>query len=248
MTPSKSSTTTTTTTSTGPATHLMLLTLLLVSLLWMPGAQAYPGGAPGNRCGQMMPSHSTAQPQPMGGMAPFTIVASSAYYYGGKRLTVTVSGVGAAMLRGLMLQARDSSSPPTLVGTFSLKDGDSQLKLLPCTDITGTAVTHTGRADKSSVAAYWTAPMNNVGNVTFMATVVQNFTTFYVGLTSTPVRYMAMNNDMNSDMNNDMNSDMNNDMNSDMNNDMKKDNMNSGEFVAGSFAVLMAALLLSRLF
>ncbi|KAK7099726.1 hypothetical protein V1264_022787 [Littorina saxatilis] len=140
-----------------------LLSCVILLTLAVSGVHGYPTGAPLTQCADMTPQHGVAA-RPIIPSIPYSVTMSKNTYYSGERHTVMVMG-GNSQFKGLMLQARDANGQR--VGTFSLSPGDLSLKLLDCGGVAGTAVTHTGRNLKNSVTVTWTAPMMDMGSVTF---------------------------------------------------------------------------------
>ncbi|KAL8586799.1 hypothetical protein ACOMHN_061312 [Nucella lapillus] len=219
--------------------HLSAAVLLALTLV-PQGARAYPTGATLSECDSMMPNHRTASAQPANVNVPFTITPSKMTYYGGEKIMVTVTG-GNTMFKGLLLKAMTSSA--SFVGSFSATSQGSPVKFLGCSNMQNSAVTHTNRDLKTSVVFYWTAPSASVGNVTFRATVVQQFDTFFVGVTSEPVAYMMMNNSMMTPESMPTTTTM---MNNNNNNNITTPG-NNGMLMASSIVVTFACFFLSQL-
>ncbi|GAB6032329.1 hypothetical protein CHUAL_010969 [Chamberlinius hualienensis] len=144
--------------------------------LFVYSTSAFPHGAPPDICvTNLVPSHGGNRPQPSTG--PYTIVASSRTYSPGKPITVILKGSGQSF-KGFAIQAQDfQTGEPILNGEWR----GTGIKQLPCG-----AVTHTSPASKTKVEVTW-VPKGS-GEVIFLATVVETYDTFYVGIKSSSTR------------------------------------------------------------
>ncbi|KAL3869445.1 hypothetical protein ACJMK2_042126 [Sinanodonta woodiana] len=132
-------------------------------------------GAPGSKCADMLPSHGSTFAQR--DASPYTVKVSSTTYKAGDQITVTISG--RAEFRGFLLVAKQIDGTP--VGSFVSTETGS--RVISCTH-GGQALTHTSKNLKSRVITQWTAPDIAVGNIVLIATVVADYTEFWVNIKS----------------------------------------------------------------
>lgn len=160
----------------------MLTTYLLMSALIAAQVTAFPNGAPRSACASMAPIHMLFGAQDV--EAPFSLLVSSPQANAGSFVTVTLQADGDSDFRGYMIQAR-SGAETTGLGSWDTEG--SQGKTLDCPGGTANAVTHASRMRRRSETFLWTPPADFQGQVTFKATVVVGFRTYYTDLLSTPV-------------------------------------------------------------
>lgn len=139
---------------------------------------AYPNGAPIEQCEQMTPDANLHGAEPSTDPTPYTIETSVSKYKPGDQVTVTIKGT----FKGFMLQARDNTE--TRVGEFS--DFPPETQKRNC-DNGGHYITHKDNNDKTGLEFVWTAPNNGPEKITFVATVVQQKTKFWVKVQSDEV-------------------------------------------------------------
>ncbi|XP_061171763.1 putative defense protein 3 [Saccostrea echinata] len=154
---------------------LLCLNLLIVAVI------GYPSGAPPSVCETMVPGHRGAVQT---GASSFTLTMNSTSYTAGDVIEVTVSG---GTFRGIFIQARSANCSTVTLPTFSLMTNEGNLKTLTCNSVADSAVTHTTKSDKTQAKFYWT-PAANVGHIYFRATVVQVYSTYWVGIQSSVLR------------------------------------------------------------
>ncbi|KAK6165998.1 hypothetical protein SNE40_022795 [Patella caerulea] len=147
------------------------------------GVYSFGSGAPIKACVNMMPVHPNVSPQTS--TSPYTIAVSSTTYKPSQQITVTISGGGNH--QGLLVQAR-KSSVATPIGTFSTPS--AQTKTTQCT-ATGDSWTHSSNTNKTTSTVIWTAPSNDMGDITFKATVAQDYNTYWLNHQSQALTYMS---------------------------------------------------------
>ncbi|XP_051734165.1 putative defense protein [Ctenopharyngodon idella] len=156
--------------------------LILVFWLNLHTLTAFRNGQVTQACMSMTPEHgnnaSTLEP-------PYTVTSDASNYTDGQVITVTLQA-NETGFRGFLLQARDEKGP---VGTFTVMENS---QLLTC-GTEGSSVSHTSNDDKSNIVVQWKAPSSNNTDIWFRATFVQNFSIFWVGVQSDPVRFLATN-------------------------------------------------------
>ncbi|KAG8191009.1 hypothetical protein JTE90_010867 [Oedothorax gibbosus] len=134
---------------------------------------AWPSGAPSKACDSLMPQHGANRPQ-SARSAPYTLVQSTDSYRPGDQVIVYVRG--SVPFKGLLIQAFDPRTNATL-GEWV--EGGGLKQLAECA-----AMSHADNRDKKAATLVWRAPTQH-GNVRFRGTVVQQFNTFYHGLSAT---------------------------------------------------------------
>lgn len=165
-------------------TSLLRVTVLLVTLSVSGlGVHGYPDGAPAFACNDVAPQHGNNLPQPVTPDVPFTVTPAKYTYSPGEQIAVTVNATAeGGKYRGVLLQARDPNNQ--VAGTFTVDADDIYHQLLACAGVPGSAVTHTNRHGKEFVTVMWTAPPTDVGDITFKMTLVETFSSFWVGITA----------------------------------------------------------------
>lgn len=160
---------------------------LIIFTIIVQAALAHPDGAPLEACTTMTPRHGSTQPQ-----APQTAKHDiKAFMNGGNSVEITIASkpVKLEAFKGFFLQARngDNSQPQSgsPVGTWDLTSSNGMAKGVSCSGMPMSAVTHVDNKEKTLVNLRWTPPPNLSGSVVFVATVVQQFDTLWVGLQST---------------------------------------------------------------
>ncbi|XP_036434454.1 putative ferric-chelate reductase 1 [Colossoma macropomum] len=160
----------------------MLAWLMLLVCVRM--VQGYDTGLVSGSCGDMTPSHRGNSAQ--NSQAPYSISTDTSSYIDGQEITVTLAAQSGSF-KGFLLEAREvgGSNP---VGSFTLVSSNTQL--LPCSSQANAAVSHTSASSKSQIQSKWKAPSSgNSKNIEFRATVVRDFSTFWVGVKSAAVTY-----------------------------------------------------------
>ncbi|XP_056279662.1 putative ferric-chelate reductase 1 isoform X1 [Pseudoliparis swirei] len=145
----------------------------------------FPNGSVAFSCGSMAPSHppytaSTSSP-------PFTLSTSSATYRPGGVITVTVEVKNSSTeFQGFLLQARSRKGSEEVwpVGSFT-NISRSLFTALHCNNMQNSTVSQASGVKKKKVQVMWEAPSNsNYRDVYFSATLVQDYTTFWVQMKS----------------------------------------------------------------
>ncbi|XP_034469550.1 putative ferric-chelate reductase 1 [Hippoglossus hippoglossus] len=150
----------------------------------------FPNGSVAFSCGNMMPVHPPYKPSTSN--PPFTLSTSSATYTPGGVITVTVEVVknSSTEFQGFLLQARSRQGNALLwpVGKFTNID-TSLFRALACQNMEDSTVSQASAAKKKKVQLTWEAPRNSgSGDIYFSATLVQDYTTFWVQLNSSSLR------------------------------------------------------------
>ncbi|XP_060889187.1 uncharacterized protein LOC132960320 isoform X2 [Labrus mixtus] len=149
---------------------------ILTGLNFIMNIDGYSGGAVPAVCGSMEPKHGSFKPKET--TPPFNI-----YYQGGNgAFTVSLQGNDSNAFVGFMLAALDDGGHH--VGHFTPIDSEVT-QLLNCGGLAASAVSHKNNQEKRSFRVHWIAPETRLSkDITFRATVVQKFGTFWVNVNS----------------------------------------------------------------
>ncbi|KAG4071098.1 hypothetical protein HA402_013412 [Bradysia odoriphaga] len=152
---------------------------LLLSITQL--SYAFPDGADPQSCRNQVPVHPPHQAQTS--PAPFTVTTSVPSVSPGQQISVFITRTNTAtVLRGFMIEARSAAG--AILGQFLPTAG---MRLAACTPV-GSTATHSNADQRVSITLTWVPPPTGfVGNVVFHATAVQDFATFWTGITSPPL-------------------------------------------------------------
>lgn len=157
---------------------------MIVLFSLVTSAFCRPDGAPVEACTQLIPQHPPNVP--MAGSGPFTlnVTIPSIGYIPGNGYEVTLSSDNPNVtFRGFVIQAR-TQPENNLVGSFIIVDEQTRLQecQLSGEDPVSTSgtITHTSRTNKTSVSLRWVAPSAGTGPITFIYSVVANYSTYWV--------------------------------------------------------------------
>ncbi|HET7844381.1 MAG TPA: Reeler domain-containing protein, partial [Xanthomonadales bacterium] len=118
-----------------------------------------------------VPQHGFSATPGSGG---YTLVVPASYLPGE---TVTVSLTGTTAFKGLLLSGRNGNELP--VGSWQFPSG--YRGVVDCGGSSTNTLTHSSAATKAPPVAFaWTAPSSATGFVTFRATIMVDFATFFV--------------------------------------------------------------------
>ncbi|KAK3772862.1 hypothetical protein RRG08_024047 [Elysia crispata] len=167
------------------ATRVLGFIVTICSMCFIEGVSGYSRGAPYSTCFTRYPKHNHSPTQTEDN--PYTIELSQSSYVVGETVEVKISSSDPDEhpIRGFQIAAfveNPKYEHMTIVGQFSDVD-DGKSKIFSCASFAGSVrnmVTHKNNRIVSSVNLTWTAPAENVGNITFLATVVKNFATFWI--------------------------------------------------------------------
>ncbi|KAK5859413.1 hypothetical protein PBY51_020968 [Eleginops maclovinus] len=166
----------------------MLWFLTAVCVACVQQCVCYPDGSVLPACGNMLPEHPPFTPATSS--PPYTVSVDSAAYKPGGLLIVTVEVKNSSTyFEGFLLQARSRGSNAVLVpvGWFT-NINSSMFTSLSCSNLQNSAVSQASNVKKKKVQLTWEAPSNsNYGDIYFSATLVQDYTTFWVQLNSSTV-------------------------------------------------------------
>lgn len=157
-------------------------TLAIVCCSMLVVVRGYESGAPVLTCRTMIPGHGKAAQV---SAAPYRIVVSENVTSSRVRVTLTAPRPNDYFI-GFLVEARTPGTGEDAVGSFVQVPQDSQT--LDCNEVISSGVTHSSNTKKKSVEFDWEAPRNFNGQVNFVATVLLDYETFWVGITSNPVQ------------------------------------------------------------
>ncbi|TSU75991.1 Ferric-chelate reductase 1 [Bagarius yarrelli] len=145
--------------------------------------ESYSSGQVSASCGDMTPNHGKAAQT---SAPPYTLTTDLSTYKEDDIITVTLAATS-GNFKGFLLEARLVGSNNAF-GSFSLVGSTSQL--LTCSGVSSSAVSHTSDVAKTQVQTKWKAPTSgNLNNMEFKATVVQDYSTIWLGVKSSQITY-----------------------------------------------------------
>ncbi|XP_069126728.1 uncharacterized protein [Argopecten irradians] len=168
----------------------LILIYGLMLLPWMPNVSGYSSGAADQACPNLQPWHSGTRPSTL--PSPFVITVSKTTYAPRDQITVTIQACPGYTFKGFLIQPRlvQYYEQDVKVGVFG-NYLNSRFKYA-CPDVRlgtrGQALTHTEASDKTIMRFVWQAPQVPQGHVLFRATILQQFGTYWMGVSS-PVVY-----------------------------------------------------------
>ena len=136
----------------------------------------HPDGAPASTCENMTPSHGSP---PQTSASPYKIKITKEYYMPGENVRVSIES-SSDDIRGYFIQARQVGTNAA-IGTFATLPANG--KYVNCGNSKG-AITHSARLAVKTINFEWVPPSTLSGNVVFYATVVKDFSTFWVNVQS----------------------------------------------------------------
>ncbi|NXM08142.1 FRRS1 reductase, partial [Tyrannus savana] len=157
--------------------------------VFLPGILSFPQTNTSIDCDSLLPNYET---EPQASAPPYIIAVSFDNFEPGNEIQVTLEALKGAGFKGFNLQAREIDGD-TPVGTFKITDPNT--KGLECHNMTNSAISHANSDVKQKVTTTWIAPPD-VGEIQFIATVVQNLDNFWVGIQSktlTPTHSQSVN-------------------------------------------------------
>ncbi|XP_068593889.1 putative ferric-chelate reductase 1 [Cebidichthys violaceus] len=174
------------------------LLLAAVCMCRVQEGVAFPNGSVAFSCGSMMPVHPPYTPSTSS--PPVTLSTSSAPYRPGGvitgaskqsvalHLTVEVVKNSSTEFQGFLLQARSKKALLWPVGKFT-NINTTLFTALHCNNMENSTVSQASGVNKKKVQLTWEAPSNsNYEDIYFSATLVQDYTTFWVQLNSSTLR------------------------------------------------------------
>lgn len=163
--------------------HIRLASRIFLALVCFSAAvKGYAKGAPFSTCLTMFPKHGPNQKQT--GDSSFLINLSPQTYTPGSLVTVELTSTNGSSFRGLQVKAtRSTGDTESVVGSF-VDTPANKTHVFTCEGGFENMVTHSNEDYVREVRLKWKAPKDNIGDITFIATVVVNYSTFYTGITS----------------------------------------------------------------
>ncbi|XP_065602646.1 putative ferric-chelate reductase 1 isoform X1 [Cyrtonyx montezumae] len=128
-------------------------------------------------CDSLLPNYEN---EPQSSPPPYIIAVSFDSFEPGNEIQVTLEALKDVGFKEFNLQARETGGDVP-VGTFKITDRNT--KGLECHNITNSAVSHANSDLKQKITTTWIAP-NDVRDLQFIATVVQDLEKFWVGVES----------------------------------------------------------------
>uniref|UniRef100_A0A803YG86 Reelin domain-containing protein n=1 Tax=Meleagris gallopavo TaxID=9103 RepID=A0A803YG86_MELGA len=153
-------------------------TLLLSFLfcgIFLPRIFGFPHANTSIDCDSLLPNY-----EPQTSPPPYIIAVSFDSFEPGNEIQVTLEALKDVGFKEFNLQAREIGGDVP-VGTFKITDPNT--KGLACHNITNSAVSHTNSDLKQKITTTWIAP-NDVRDLQFIATVVQDLEKYWVGIES----------------------------------------------------------------
>ncbi|XP_045175515.2 putative ferric-chelate reductase 1 isoform X3 [Mercenaria mercenaria] len=157
-------------------------------MILVPGVISYGIGPPSSVCGNMMPGHGKVA---QSSKPPYIIKfqPDKTTYSDSEEIQVTLEGKDNTKFRGFMIQARPDANTYTTYGSMSKTPDNTKNECISEGAGKNVAITHSDGSDKTSITFTWRAPATDVGNITFVYTVVQVKATFWVKAESSMLTY-----------------------------------------------------------
>ncbi|XP_017300331.1 putative ferric-chelate reductase 1 homolog [Diaphorina citri] len=156
--------------------------LLFIFLRCLNPNLGYKAGAPTFACKTMTPGHGVPTQT---SASPYTIQTGAEEVDDAGRILVTLSSPPLQFFTGFLVQARTPESDEA-IGSFVQIPRNTQL--LNCGTQANSSVTQSTNARKTNIEMEWESPPDYEGSVTFVATMVKDYKTFWVAQESSPVQ------------------------------------------------------------
>lgn len=156
--------------------------LLVIFFKIITQNDGYKAGAPTFACKTMTPGHGVGGQT---GVSPYTLEVSSEETDEAGRVRVTMSSPPLQFFTGFLIQARAPESDEA-IGSFTQIPRNVQL--LNCGQMNYSSVTQTSNARKTNIEVEWESPPDYEGFVSFVATMVKDYKTFWIGQESPQVQ------------------------------------------------------------
>lgn len=168
---------------------LPLLTLFLIATNLLSPINTYSSGAPESACKTLLPVHSGGIP-PQTSPSPYAIIVNSKPSKQNQIIKVFIeSNPTGKPFGGYMIQARNTNNPDQIIGKFQ-SNSYGLAKLTNCDGLETTA-THVSPANKQNIELEWAPPKDFLGSVFFRATVAEEYSKFWAGITSEAIQIVA---------------------------------------------------------
>ncbi|OXB66173.1 hypothetical protein ASZ78_012972 [Callipepla squamata] len=145
--------------------------------VFLPRIFGFPHANTSIDCDSLLPNYEN---EPQSSPPPYIIAVSFDSFEPGNEIQVTLEALKDVGFKEFNLQARETGGDVP-VGTFKITDRNT--KGLECHNITNSAVSHANSDLKQKITTTWIAP-NDVRDLQFIATVVQDLEKFWVGIES----------------------------------------------------------------
>ncbi|NXC46801.1 FRRS1 reductase, partial [Penelope pileata] len=145
--------------------------------IFLPRIFGFPQTNTSIDCDSLLPNYET---EPQTSAPPYIIAVSFDSFEPGNEIQVTLEALKGVGFKGFNLQAREIEGDVP-VGTFKITDPNT--KGLECRNTTNSAVSQANSDVKQKITTTWIAP-NDVRDLQFIATVVQDIEKFWVGIQS----------------------------------------------------------------
>ena len=155
---------------------IAIVFVIFFSVTVFDECQGHSDGAPVEQCEQMTPNHGSS---PQTGASPYEIKVTKTYYVPGENVGVSIES-SSDNIKGYLIQAR-SVGENSAIGTFAVIPANGEY--VNCSNSKG-AITHSDKLAVKTINFDWVPPSNLSGNVSFYATVVKDYSTFWVKLQS----------------------------------------------------------------
>ncbi|XP_036939231.1 putative ferric-chelate reductase 1 [Acanthopagrus latus] len=160
--------------------------LAVVCVMCVEEYVGFPNGSVVISCGNMMPVHPPFTPSTSS--PPFTLSTSSATYRPGGVITVTMEMVKNSSMefQGFLLQARSWNGQALLWPIGKFRGINTTLfTAVHCNNMENSTVSQASGVKKKKVQLTWEAPSSSYyGDIFFSASLIQDYTTFWVQLNS----------------------------------------------------------------
>ncbi|KAL5021328.1 hypothetical protein ScPMuIL_000483 [Solemya velum] len=155
-----------------------ILSVIVFQVLQLPYTVfGFPSGGPVSACLSLIPHHHGFEQQKT--TPPYAIRVSNDTYSPSQTLDVTLTGLGGWKFKGVMMKAhRSHGDMEEIIGSFT-DWPKNKITSLDCFGGVSNVITQKNKDDVTEVQVKWLAPNTTVGNVTFTAYFVEDFSTFW---------------------------------------------------------------------
>ncbi|PNF24839.1 putative ferric-chelate reductase 1 [Cryptotermes secundus] len=162
----------------------LLLTVAVLTLLH--STASYPSGAPSSTCSTLSPKHSSVPAQQSS--SPYAVTPGKPSIAPGSKLRLMMTSTTGTPFKGFMLQARKPEGSDSAIGQFTALPNLTKTFTCPGGyQNSQNTVTHADPSKRDNLEFEWEAPDYYEGSVIFVATVVQDFSTFWQDVNSAPI-------------------------------------------------------------
>ncbi|KAL3843198.1 hypothetical protein ACJMK2_021143, partial [Sinanodonta woodiana] len=144
---------------------------LIFCVMMVQEVRCHINGAPPSACSDMTPHHHYV---PQSRPPPYSISVSKNTYNPGEQIIVTLQANSGVTFKGFLIQSRRDANTNDTVGSFTTAPGTKNT----CNN--QASLTQLDASLKGKLSVIWIAPSTPVGNVVFVATFVQNISTYWV--------------------------------------------------------------------